>query len=109
MAMVLDVEVCVISKISGHLEWASMAKKYILFKNGPAKSMCTLCRATTRVAMVLTVGLAWLIDMLGTTLPVVLCHCRDQATRGGILLGLSSGKSQDGHDVALPGSWVGPL
>ena len=41
--MVLDVVVCVISKISGQFEWASMAKNYVLFKNGPAKSMCTLC------------------------------------------------------------------
>jgi len=37
-AVVLDI----VSMISGHFEWASTASKCIRFKNGPAKSTCTL-------------------------------------------------------------------
>ena len=36
--------VFVISKTSGHFEWASTAMKYILSMNGPAKSIWTLCQ-----------------------------------------------------------------
>ena len=41
-SMVLVAVVLDISIISGHLEWASTASKYIRFRNGPAKSTCIL-------------------------------------------------------------------
>ena len=44
MEIVFVVVVWAISNTSGHLEWASTARKYILFRKGPAKSMCTLCQ-----------------------------------------------------------------
>ena len=44
MDIVFDVVVWAISKNSGHFEWASIARKNILFRNGPAKSMCTCCQ-----------------------------------------------------------------
>ena len=43
LTTVFDVDVVVISKTSGHLEWASMMTKNEVPIKRPAKSRCSLC------------------------------------------------------------------